>query len=160
MDSHNRPAGSTGLASSPGRLRRSSERQISANSQAWCVVGVSPLVRRPTFPPVVGRFLNKNTRRDLRRYVVAELPQLLRCAGVLIEHLVDTEGVQFAGAKAIDSFADMCNEDGQLRLVIGRHNAACSPSLRLARHDLRIAGDGGGHGSRRASATWALWTCA
>lgn len=67
---------------------------------------------------------------------------------------------QFAGAKAIDSFADMCNEDGQLRLVIGRHNAACSPSLRLARHDLRIAGDGGGHGSRRASATWALWTCA
>ena len=62
--------------------------------------------------------------------------------------------------RAIDSFADMCNEDGQLRLLIGRHNAACSPSLRLARHDLRIAGDGGGHGSRRASATWALWTCA
>ena len=28
VDSHNRPAGSTGLASSPGRLRRSSERQI------------------------------------------------------------------------------------------------------------------------------------
>ena len=113
-------------------------RQISANSQAWCVARVSPLVRRPTFPPVVGRFLSKNTRRDLRRYVVAELPQLLRCAGVLIEHLVDTEGVQLAGAKAIDSFADMCNEDGQLRLLIGRHNAACSPSLRLARHDLRI----------------------
>ena len=51
-----------------GRSKRSvigtsGRRQISANSQAWCVVGVSPLVRRPTFPPVVGRFLNQNTRR-------------------------------------------------------------------------------------------------
>ena len=47
----------------------------------------------------------------------------------LVEHLVDAEGVQFAGAKPIDSFADLCNEDSQLRLLIGRHNVACTSAV-------------------------------
>ena len=98
----------------------------------------SPLVRRPTLPPVVRRFLSKNTRCDFRRNVVAELPQLLRCPGVLVEHRVDAEGVQLAGTEPIDSFANKSDEDRQLHLLIRRHNVACSPSLRLARHHFSV----------------------
>ena len=49
----------------------------------------------------------------------AELPQLARGAGVLMQDLIDSEGVDLAGAEPIDRLGDVLDELTEARLVVG-----------------------------------------
>lgn len=60
---------------------------------------------------------------------VAELPELLRSTGVLKEHLVDIERVQFAVMEAVSCLGYVRDEFGELRCVVARHRLACLPTL-------------------------------
>src|SRR3954453_16919943 len=95
----------------------------------------SPLSWRTAFPPVVWWLLPDHRRRNVHREVVAELPQLLRRPGVLEENLIDVEGVERAGAVAIDRLANAGDKVSQLRLVVLRHYGARCSSLRLVGHE-------------------------
>ena len=89
----------------------------------------SPLSWSTAFPPVVWWMLPDHRRCDLRREVVAVLPQLLRRSGVLEQNLVDVEGVKLASAVAIDGLTNAGNEVSQLGLVIRRDHRASYSSL-------------------------------
>ena len=88
-----------------------------------------------SFPPVVWWLLPDHRRCDLHLEVVAELPQLLRRPGVLVEKLIDVEGVKLAGTVTIDGLSNAGDKASQLCLVVLRdHRARCS-SLRPAGHE-------------------------
>ena len=90
---------------------------------------MSPLLWRSPFPPVGGRAYSDHVRRELDIHHVAELPELLRCAGVLEQDLVDVEGVHLAGTVAVDGITDTHYEFSQPDLVICRHRLACGLSV-------------------------------
>jgi len=70
----------------------------------------SPFSRRAPFPPVAGRPLADERRGNLYLEAAAELPQLLGRPGVLEENTIDLEGIQLAGAIAIDSLSDVIDQ--------------------------------------------------
>lgn len=49
--------------------------------------------------------------------------------GVLEQHLVDVERVQFTVAEAVDLLGYVRDEFGEPRLVAARHRLACLPTL-------------------------------
>ena len=65
---------------------------------------------------------------DLDVTQVAELPELLGSTGVLEQHLVDGERMQFAVSVAVGCLGDVGNKFNELRLVIARHILACLPT--------------------------------
>lgn len=69
---------------------------------------------------------------------VAELPELPCSTGVLKQHLVDAERVQFTVAEAVSCLGYVRNEFGELRLVIARDGLACLLTLQLPGHALRL----------------------
>ena len=66
---------------------------------------------------------------DLNVADVAELPELLRSARVLKQHLVDAERVQFTAAEAVNRLGYVRDELSEPRLVVARHHLACLPTL-------------------------------
>lgn len=52
--------------------------------------------------------------------------------------LVDLEGIELTGAKAVDGLPYMWDKFSQLSLVILRNRLACSPPLGLAGHTARL----------------------
>jgi hypothetical protein len=59
----------------------------------------------------------------------AERPELFRSTGVLKQHFVDFERVQFTVAEAISYLGYVRHEFGELRTVVGHHHLACLPTL-------------------------------
>ena len=70
---------------------------------AICVIDSSSLRRSP-FPPVGRCPLGNYLRGEHDVGEVAELPQFVRGTAVLEDHLIGSERVQIAGAKAIQRF--------------------------------------------------------
>jgi len=56
---------------------------------------------------------------ELDGVVIAELPQLLGCAGVLEENPVDAERIELTGAEVVERVADVTEQLTQLFLVVG-----------------------------------------
>ena len=82
---------------------------------------------------------------------VAELPELLGCAGVLEQDMVDLERVDIAIAKAIHCVRNVREEFGEVCLVVGRHRLARLLALLVPRHDPRlVVSMSRGRGGRRA----------
>jgi hypothetical protein len=79
------------------------------------------------------RWLLPDQRRgELHLDVIAELPQLLGRARVLEQNAVELEGVELAGAVAIDSLADAGDEVAQLGFVVfGDQRAALINGLQI-----------------------------
>jgi hypothetical protein len=66
-------------------------------------------------------------RRNLDPEVVAVLPEFFRRTRILEQNAVDVEGVELAGAVAIDSLTNAGDKVSQLCLVVLRnHRARCS----------------------------------
>lgn len=76
---------------------------------------------------------------DLDVAQVAELPQLLGCAGVPEDRLVDLEGVQFCGSMEVDRVGKALDESAELLFVVGGDLLSGRPALRLRGHRLRLA---------------------
>lgn len=96
--------------------------------------------RRATFPPVVRCTLADQFRGEHDDGEVAELPQFLRGAALLEHDLVGFEGIEFAGAKAVNGFAYVTDKFGQPSFVVRRNRPACRLSLRLGGHMSEAAG--------------------
>lgn len=60
---------------------------------------------------------------------VAELPELFRSTGVLKQHLVYAERVQFTVAEAVSRLSYVRDEFGELHSVVDRHRLARLPTL-------------------------------
>ena len=127
-------------------------------------------LRRSAFPPVDQWFQLRLACGDLDIARIAELPELLRGAGVLKQDAVDIECVQFSRAEAVRRRGDLRDEFGEVLLVVARHYLAGFLTLRLPGHSLRlvrtadttagvlIAADPVGDVRRVLSvATWLLW---
>jgi hypothetical protein len=81
----------------------------------------------------------------------AELPQLARGAVVLMDDVVDGEGVELTGAEAIDCLGDALDELAEARLVVGGHQRSVGLALTLRTH-VGIVAPGGMNLSSRARA--------
>lgn len=92
------------------------------------------------FPPVHRGLGADDPGHDLRRDLIAELPQFLRRPRVLKEDLVDIGRIQLTGSIPIDGLLDMRQELDQLRLVISRHGSERPATFGLVGHDLRLPG--------------------
>ena len=95
----------------------------------------SPLSGSSAFPPVSWWLVPNHGRCDLYLEVVAELPQLLRRAGVLEENPINFDRTELAGTVAIDGAAHLVNKLTKLRVVVVRDNQARRPSFRFAGHE-------------------------
>jgi len=60
---------------------------------------------------------------------IAELPELLRSAGVLKDEFVDLERVEFTGLETFDGELDVTDELAKLLFVIGRNRLAGGPTI-------------------------------
>lgn len=69
-------------------------------------------LRSTAFPPVDRGKLADHFRGENEVSEVAELPEFLRGTAVLENDLVGFEGVEFAGAKAVNGFAYTADEFG------------------------------------------------
>jgi hypothetical protein len=86
------------------------------------------------FPPVDGRTATNQAGGELDVRSVAELPELLRRTAVLEDDLVNLEGIELTGTKAVDSLPYTLDKFSQLGLVILRNGLACGSPLGLAGH--------------------------
>ena len=92
-------------------------------------VAVVRRVGAPRSPPVDRWSFMHLACGDLDVAHVAELPELFGSTGVLEQHLVDVERVQFTVAESVDRLGHVRDEFGELRLVVARHRLACLPTL-------------------------------
>jgi len=60
---------------------------------------------------------------------VAELPELFSSTGVLKQHLVDVERVEFTVAETVSRLGYVRDEPGEVRLVVARHRCVCLPTV-------------------------------
>jgi hypothetical protein len=81
--------------------------------------------------------------RILGLKVVAELPQLLRRAGVLEQNSINVERVELAGTVAIDGLTDAGDKVSQLCLVVVRDHGPRRSTLRLAGHESEASQEAG-----------------
>ena len=95
--------------------------------------------RRPAFPPVARRVLADDAGGDLDVAQVAELPQLLGCARVLEDDLVDAEGVELSGSMEVDCLGQALNKPAELLFVVRGDLLSGRLALRLGGHRLRLA---------------------
>jgi hypothetical protein len=81
------------------------------------------------FPPVAWRLVPDHRRCNLHLEGVAELPQLLRCPGVLEQNLINVERVELAGTVAIDGLPNAGDKFSQLCVVVVRDHRTRRSSL-------------------------------
>src|SRR5205085_1993664 len=92
-------------------------------------------VERSAFPPV-GRWLLSDPASSRRHIaVLAELPQLFGCAGVLEKILIGLECIEVTRAEPVNGVPRPADQPGQLGFVVGPHGLVRGPTLRLAGHD-------------------------
>lgn len=103
----------------------------------------SPRPTSPALPPAAGRLVPNHPGCNLDVSEVAELPEFLRRSGVLEEHLIDVEGVEFSGPETFDRQFHVANKLAELLLVVRRDGLAGGPTIRLGGHDSRLDGLGG-----------------
>jgi hypothetical protein len=91
-------------------------------------------LRGTPLPPVDDSAVTNQARAKFGVGEVAELPKLLRSTAVLEDDLVDLEGIELTGTKAVNTVAYSLDEFGQTSLVILVNQLARGPSLRLVGH--------------------------
>lgn len=82
------------------------------------------MLESAALPPVEGVSIVHEAGGELDIVEIAELPQLLGCAGVLEEDPVDLEGIELPGAEVVQGVPDAGEQLPQLFFVVGGDDLA------------------------------------
>src|SRR5262245_24995330 len=85
-----------------------------------CTWAMSSSSTLPTLPPAARWVLQDDPRGNLNSPETAELPELLRRAGVLKDEFIDLERVDLSGLEPFESRLHVKDELAKLLFVIGR----------------------------------------